>query len=81
MAEMDQAALENREPELMPHFSVHNPQHTFCTRICESTAEIKFIQQVMGHADFSATMDIYTHITQEKMKTTAENLSSQLSLM
>lgn len=35
----------------------------------------------MGHADFSTTMDIYTHITPERMKTTAENLSSQLSLM
>lgn len=81
MTEMDQAELEDREPELIPHFSVHNLRHTFCTRLCESTADVKFIQQVMGHADFSTTMDTYTHITQEKMKTTAENLSNQLFLM
>ncbi len=29
--EMDQAELEDREPELLPHFSVHNLRHTFCT--------------------------------------------------
>lgn len=50
--EMDQAELEDREPELLPHFSVHNMRHTFCTRLCESTNDVKFIQQVMGHADF-----------------------------
>jgi integrase len=68
MEEMDQAELEDREPDLLPHFSVHNLRHTFCTRLCESTNDVKFIQQVMGHADFSTTMDIYTHITQENMQ-------------
>ena len=79
--EMDQAELEDREPSLLPHFSVHNLRHTFCTRLCESTNDIKFIQQVMGHADFSTTMDIYTHITQENMKEKAEVIKGNLVLM
>lgn len=79
--EMDQAELEDREPELLPHFSVHNMRHTFCTRLCESTNDIKFIQQVMGHADFSTTMDIYTHITQENMREKAEAIKGNLVLM
>lgn len=79
--EMDQAELEDREPDLLPHFSVHNLRHTFCTRLCESTNDIKFIQQVMGHADFSTTMDIYTHITQENMKEKAEVIKGNLVLM
>ena len=79
--EMDQAELEDREPDLLPHFSVHNLRHTFCTRLCESTNDIKFIQQVMGHADFSTTMDIYTHITQENMKEKAEVIKGTLVLM
>ena len=41
----------------------------------------KFIQQVMGHADFSTTMDIYTHITQESMKEKAEVIKDDLVLM
>lgn len=47
MAEMDQVELEKREPALIPHFSVHNLRHTFCTRLCEMTSDIKFIQQLM----------------------------------
>ncbi len=61
MEEMDQAELEDREPDLLPHFSIHNLRHTFCTRLCKSTNDVKFIQQVMGHTDFSTAMDIYTH--------------------
>lgn len=79
--EMDQAELEDREPNLLPHFSVHKLRHTFCTRLCEKTNDIKFIQQVMGHADFSTTMDIYTHITQESMKEKAEVIKDDLVLM
>ncbi len=81
MEEMDQAELEDREPDLLPHFSVHNLRHTFCTRLCESTNDVKFIQQVMGHADFSTTMDIYTHITQENMREKAKNISVNMKLM
>lgn len=80
-AKEKQAELEDREPDLLPHFSVHNLRHTFCTRLCESTNDIKFIQQVMGHADFSTTMDIYTHITQENMKEKAEVIKGNLVLM
>lgn len=81
MEEMDQAELEDREPDLLPHFSVHNLRHTFCTRLCESTNDVKFIQQVMGHADFSTTMDIYTHITQENMQEKAKSISANMKLM
>ena len=81
MEELDQAELEDRAPELLPHFSVHNLRHTFCTRLCESTNDIKFIQQVMGHADFSTTMDIYTHITQENMEEKAATIKGNLVLM
>lgn len=81
IAEMEQAELENREPVLIPHFSVHNCRHTFCTRLCESTDDVKFIQEVMGHADFSTTMDIYTHITAEAIHTKATRIGNKMSLM
>lgn len=62
-------------------FLMGNLRHTFCTRLCESTNDIKFIQQVMGHADFSTTMDIYTHITQESMEEKAATIKGNLVLM
>lgn len=78
--EEELAVKEDREPLLLPHFSVHNLRHTFCTRLFEVEPDCKFIQQVMGHADISTTMDIYTHITQEKMKSTVQSISKNLSL-
>ena len=35
----------------------------------------------MGHADFSTTMDIYTHITQESMEEKAATIKDNLVLM
>lgn len=78
--ETELAAKEDREPLLLPHFSVHNLRHTFCTRLFEVEPDCKFIQQVMGHADISTTMDIYTHITQEKMNSTVQSISKKLDL-
>ena len=78
--ETELAAKEDREPLLLPHFSVHNLRHTFCTRPFEVEPDCKFIQQVMGHADISTTMDIYTHITQEKMNSTVQSISKKLDL-
>ena len=53
---------------LLPNFSCHSLRHTFATRLCESGANIKFIQSVLGHADISTTMDIYTEATEEFKK-------------
>ncbi len=60
---------EKREPLLLPHFSVHNLRHTFCTRMCENTSDkntLKMIQEIMGHSDISTTLDIYTELTMDK---------------
>ena len=50
-----------------------------CKPICEKYLTLP--QQVMGHADFSTTMDIYTHITQENMREKAEAIKGNLVLM
>ena len=79
--ETELATKENREPLLLPHFSVHNLRHTFCTRLFEVEPDFKFIQQVMGHAEISTTMDIYTHITQEKMRSAVLSISKNLDFL
>ena len=50
----------------LPHFSVHQLRHTFCTRLCEHETNLKVIQSVMGHSDIKTTMNIYASITEEK---------------
>lgn len=78
--ETELAKEQGREPLLLPHFTVHVLRHTFCTRLFEVEPDHKVIQQIMGHADISTTLDIYTHITDEKLKTSVQKISSNLSL-
>lgn len=60
------AEAENREPLLLPHFTAHQLRHTFCTRFCENETNLKVVQEIMGHADISTTMDVYNEATQKK---------------
>ena len=57
-----------KDPVLLPPFSCHSLRHTFATRLCESGINIKVIQDVLGHADISTTMDIYCDVTNELKK-------------
>ena len=56
------------EVTMLPRFSCHSLRHTFATRLCESGINIKVIQDVMGHADFGTTMNIYTDVTKDLKK-------------
>ena len=53
------------DPVLLPPFSCHSLRHTFTTRLCESGINVKVIQDVLGHADISTTMDIYCDVTKD----------------
>lgn len=78
--ETTQADKEQRETELLPHFSVHNLRHTFCTRFCENETNLKIIQEIMGHADISTTMNIYNEATKEKKIESFANLEGKIKI-
>lgn len=71
---MQAAEKEHREPILLPHFSAHNLRHTFCTRFCENTTDIKSVQAIMGHSDVQTTLGIYAHSTEKKRAETMNEL-------
>lgn len=50
---------------LLPHFSCHSLRHTFATRMCEAGVNIKVIQDTLGHADVSTTLNIYADATRD----------------
>ena len=79
--ETEKAQAEDRKPELLPHFSVHNLRHTFCTRFCENEGNIKVIQEIMGHSDIATTMNIYNEATIEKKKESFANLEGKIKLL
>ena len=61
----DEILLKGNDSVLLPPFSCHSLRHTFSTRLCEEGVNVKVIQEVLGHSDFSTTMDIYTDVTKE----------------
>ena len=79
--EKERAKAENREAIEIPHFSVHNLRHTFCTRFCENETNVKVIQEIMGHADISTTMNIYAEATEAKKKATINALDNNYRIL
>lgn len=79
-AETLKAKEEQREPELLPHFSAHHLRHTFCTRFCENETNLKVIQEIMGHADITTTMDIYNEATKEKKVEAFSGLEGKIKI-
>lgn len=45
---------------LLPQFSTHWLRHTFATRLVETGVNVKAAQKLLGHADISTTLNIYT---------------------
>lgn len=77
-AEEIKAETERRKPVLLPHISAHILRHTACTRLAETGLEPKVLQYIMGHANVSITLDVYTHLDftqiQEKIEAVQENM-------
>lgn len=74
------AKKQKREPIMIPRFSCHIFRHTFASRFCENETNIKVIQEVMGHADVSTTMNIYAEVNQEVTRTSIENLAKNMDV-
>lgn len=56
----------------------HDLRHTFASMLLESGTEGKLVQELLGHASISTTMDIYAHITTGQKMKTVEKLSEIL---
>lgn len=61
------------------HFDRHSIRHTYATVLWEAGIPAKSAQEILGHAQLSTTMDIYTHISAEKQKEEFSKIASFLS--
>ena len=69
------------EADKFESFSCHCFRHTFATRCFEAGVSPKTVQSYLGHSSLQMTMDLYTHVTEDKKLTDIQLLEEKMEYL
>lgn len=85
----DQMVIVPKYRELITNFlksldldiTPHQLRHTYATNLFNSDVNVKTAQAYLGHSSLAMTMDIYTHLTEERSKSEMSKYEEYLNRM
>ena len=73
--------LERAVKRLGIQFRWHDLRHTYCSMLYTAGVDVKTAAYLLGHADVSVTMKIYTHLSEERQSESTAGLLTYLDAL
>lgn len=71
--------VERKHIKWMCDINRHQLRHEFATSLFRANVPVKAVQHLLGHSDYSTTMDIYVHWQSESLEATRETIEQYIS--